>query len=209
MNDKQKRQKPGDEHYVNNREFTLVLDRYAIECRKAEAEGKEKPVMNRYLAECIMKMAFRLSLTPRFQGYSYREEMVQNAILAAVKYAHRFDGNRFDNGFAYITQILFSHMVITIKNEKKLYKTNLELIQQAIVTNIDDPEFLEFVDEHAREIADQKLTEMSNNGKNGKGGFKLRTGWTRESRESYSGGTPLVREDDIDLDVLDFMEEDN
>lgn len=196
---RQKRQKKGDEHYVNNREFTLNLDKYSRECKEAETEGREKPVMNRYLAECIMKMAYRLSLTPRFQGYYYREEMVQNGILAAVKYAHRFDGDRFDNGFAYITQILFSHMVITIKNEKKKYKTNLELIQQAYVTNIDNPEFAGIIDEHAREIADQKLSDMNDNGLGDKkGGFTLRTGYTKEARDAYIGGTPLVREDEVD-----------
>lgn len=203
---KRKRQTKNDEHYVNNKEFTLALDKYARECSAAETAGKEKPVMNRYLAECIMKMSFRLSLTPRFQGYPYREEMVQNGILAAVKYAHRFDGNRFDNGFAYITQILFSHMIITIKNEKKRYKTNLELIQQAYVSNIDNPEFAGQIEEHARSIADQKLSNLKDNeevpgGKGTRGGFALRTGWTKASREAYKGGTPLVREDDDEDDL--------
>lgn len=204
--EKRKRQKKGDDHYVNNKEFTLALDKYARACKVAEDSGEEKPVMSRYLAECIMKMSFRLSLTPRFQGYAYREEMVQNGILAAVKYAHRFDGDRFDNGFAYITQILFSHMIITIKNEKKRYKTNLELIQQAYATNIDNPEFALSIDEHARGIADQKLQEMAASaeepgGRGKRGGFTLRTGWTKESRESYTGGTPLVREDDDEDDL--------
>jgi hypothetical protein len=200
---KRKRQTKNDEHYVNNKEFTLALDKYARESKEAIAAGKEKPVMSRYLAECIMKMSFRLSLTPRFQGYPFREEMVQNGILAAVKYAYRFDGDRFDNGFAYITQILFSHMVITIKNEKKRYKTNLELIQQAYVTNIDNPEFADQIEEHARFISDQKLTDLKNSelepgGKGTRGGFTLRTGWTKEARDAYKGGTPLVREDEED-----------
>jgi hypothetical protein len=203
MTEKKTRQKKGDEHYVNNKEFTLALDKYARESKIASEKGEERPVMNRYLADCIIKMAHRLSLTPRFQGYFFRDEMVQNGILAAVKYAHKFDGDRFDNGFAYITQILFSHMVITIKNEKKRYKTNLELIQQAVVSNIDDPEMMAYFDEHAREIADQKLTDMVSNSVGGKGGFKLRTGWTKESRLAYTGGTPLVREDE------DFEEEDD
>lgn len=199
--EKRKRQTKNDENYVNNKEFTLALDKYARDCRAAEARGEEKPVMSRYLAECIMKMSFRLSLTPRFQGYAFREEMVQNGILAAVKYAHRFDGDRFDNGFAYITQILFSHMIITIKNEKKRYKTNLELIQQAYVSNIDNPEFAGSIDEQARMIADQKLEDMKQNteqpgGKGKRGGFTLRTGWTKASRDAYTGGTPLVREDE-------------
>lgn len=192
--EKRARQKPGDEHYVNNHTFTLALDSYARDCKTAKEKGLEKPVMPKYVAECIMKMAFRLSLTPRFRNYSYRDEMVQNGILGAVKYAHKFDGDRFDNGFAYITQILFSHMVITIKNEKKLYKTNLELIQQALVSNINDPELSQFIDEHAREIADQKLQDLEQNSIKGKGGFQLRTGWTKKSRSEYTGGTPLIRE---------------
>lgn len=212
MTEKRKRQKPGDEHYVNNREFTLALDKYARESQEAIKNGQEKPVMPRYIADCIIKMSFRLSLTPRFVGYHYRDEMVQNAILAAVKYAHRFDGNRFDNGFAYITQILFSHMIITIKNEKKRYKTNLELIQQAVATNVDNPEFAEYIEEHARDIADQKLSEMAKASDGVKGGFVLRTGWTKESREAYAGGKALVREDEEveiieHLDIEDFEED--
>ena len=205
--EKRQRQTKNDEHYVNNKEFTLELDKYARECKIANETGREKPVMNRYLADCIIKMSFRLSLTPRFQGYAFREEMVQNGILAAVKYAHRFDGDRFDNGFAYITQILFSHMVITIKNEKKKYKTNLELIQQAYASNIDNPEFANHIEEHARFISDQKLTDLKNGemqpgGKGTRGGFTLRTGWTKADRAAYKGGTPLVREDeDEDKDL--------
>ena len=191
-----KKQKKGDTHYVNNREFTLALDNYARAYKKAVKKKQEVPVMDRYIADCIIKMSNRLALTPRFQGYYFRDEMIQNAILAAVKYAHKFNGDKFDNGFAYITQILFSHMVITIKNEKKRYKTNLEMIQQSIISNIDDPEFSGMIDEFAKEIADQKLMEMQDDSQEkGKGGFTLRTGWTKESRDSYAGGTPLVRED--------------
>jgi len=156
---KRKRQKKGDVHYVNNEEFTIALDKYSRACREAEANEKEKPQMSNYIADCIIKMSNRLASTPRFAGYSYRDEMVQNAILAAVKYADRFNGDKFNNGFAYITQILFSHMVITIKNEKKRYKANLELIREM------------------------------------RGGFQLRTGYTKEDREAYQGGTPMVRDD--------------
>ena len=76
--------------------------------------------------------------------------MVNNAILAAVKYSHKFDGDRFDNGFAYVTQILFSHMIITIKNEKKKYETNLRLIQEAEVSVLGNDEFIEMADDHSQ-----------------------------------------------------------
>ena len=197
-----KRQKPGDDHYVNNREFTLALDDYSRACKIAEAEGNPLPQMNNYLGECILKMANRLAGSPRFRGYSYRDEMVANGIIAAVKYAHKFDGDRFDNGFAYVTQILFSHFIITIKNEKKKYETNLKLIQEAQMNAFGNDEYTEIMDDHARFIADQKLQEIEDNrlekdedGKTGRKGFHLRSGYTKEERANYMG-TPLVREDD-------------
>ena len=198
---KRTRQKPGDEHYVNNREFTLALDDYSRACKKAEDEGKEKPRMNNYLGDCIMRMSNRLANSPRFRNYSFRDEMIHNGILAAVKYAHRFDGDRFDNGFAYVTQILFSHFIITIKNEKKKYETNLQLIQQAEVGVIGNTEFSSLASEHARSIADQKLQDLEENkmerdedGKSNKRGFHLRSGYTKEERANYKG-TPLKRDD--------------
>ena len=197
---KRKRQKPGDEHYVNNREFTLALDKYSRECKEAEAEGKIKPRMNSYLGDCIMRMSYRLANSPRFSGYSFKDEMIHNGILAAVKYANRFNGDKFDNGFAYVTQILFSHFIITIKNEKKKYETNLKLIQAAEIGVFGNAEMTAVADHHSRGIADQKLQDMENSkmekdeeGKSNRRGFHLRSGYTKEERDNYSG-TPLVRE---------------
>ena len=197
---KRKRQKPGDEHYVNNREFTLALDKYSRECKQAEADGKIKPRMNSYLGDCIMKMSYRLANSPRFSGYSFKDEMIHNGILAAVKYANRFNGDKFDNGFAYVTQILFSHFIITIKNEKKKYETNLKLIQAAEIGVFGNAEMTAVADHHARGIADQKLQDMEKGklekdeeGKSNRRGFHLRSGYTKEERDNYSG-TPLVRE---------------
>lgn len=194
---KRARLKRGDRNYVNNKEFTAELDKYGRECRAAIAAGEKRPVMSRYLGECVIKMSNRLASTPRFYGYTYKDEMIQNGILGAMKYMHRFDGDRFDNGFAYVTQILFSHMIVTIKNEKKKYETNLKLIQNAEASVIGNSEFTEVANDHARAIADQKLGDLeSGKMKNGqKGGFQLRTGYTKASRDAYNKGTPMNPED--------------
>lgn len=199
---KRTRQKPGDVHYVNNKAFTLELDKYARACRAAEAEDEPKPRMNDYLGSCIVKMSNRLAGSPRFRNYSYRDEMVANGIMAAVKYAHKFDGDRFDNGFAYVTQILFSHFIITIKNEKKKYETNLRMIQEAHESIMANDEYDQLSTDHARFIADQKLEDIENQkqdkteGRN-KRGFHLRSGYTKEERANYSG-TPVERDEDED-----------
>jgi hypothetical protein len=168
-------------HYVNNKEFTAALDDYSRRCRAAIDAGKERPVMSRYLGDCIIRMATRLSLKSNFVGYPYRDEMVQDAILAAVKYAYRFNGDRYNNGFAFVTQILFSHMVQRIKKEKKKYLLDLKLIQGAEQQLFLNPEFHEEATEKARSIADQKLQDLQESkvGKDkdghSKGGFKLRS----------------------------------
>ena len=202
---KRKRQKPGDANYVNNKEFTKALDEYARRQRKYMKENNgERMQMSDYVASCIVKMSHRLCTTPRFSGYPYKDEMIQNGILAAVKYAHNFDGSRFDNGFAYVTSILFSHMIITIKKEKKMYETKMQMIQQMAV-DVD----LDMLEENHREnfikeIADQKLSQIESQRKRDDGdtsqrGFTLRTGWTKESRDAYDGGTPLWDEDPDDI----------
>lgn len=168
-------------HYVNNKEFTAALDEYSRKCRASIEAGKERPVMSRYLGDCIIRMATRLSLKSNFVGYPYRDEMVQDAILAAVKYAYRFNGDRYNNGFAFVTQILFSHMVQRIKKEKKKYLLDLKLIQGAEQQLFLNPEFHEEATEKARSIADQKLQDIQESkvGKDkdghSKGGFKLRS----------------------------------
>lgn len=203
MTDKRARQKPGDLHYVNNKEFTIALDKYAREQRKYISENDGKRIqMPDYVAESIMKMSTRLATTPRFSGYPFKDEMIQNGILAAIKYSHKFDGSRFDNGFAYVTQILFSHFVLTIKSEKRMYETKMKMIQQ--MENDIDLDLLETSDRDSfvKEIADQKLQQMEDQKKqktdtNGQG-FQLRTGYTKEERENYEGGTPLWDEEPED-----------
>ena len=196
MIEKRTRQKKGDLHYVNNKEFTKALDEYARECKAAIAANEERPQMSNYLGDCVLKMANRLSLTPRFRGYSYRDEMIQNGILAAMKYMYRFNGDKFDNGFAYVTQILFSHFIMTIKNEKKKYEMNMRLLLETEAAHIDNPEMANQAHEHAKQIAEQKLQQLEENKvEKGKGGFQLRTGYTKEARDAYKGGTPLNRDD--------------
>ena len=202
---KRQRLKKGDKNYVNNKQFTKALDEYARRQRKyIEENDGERMQMPDYVAECIIKMSHRLCTTPRFSGYPFKDEMIQNGILAAVKYAHNFDGSRFDNGFAYVTSILFSHMIITIKKEKKMYETKMQLIQQ-MAEEVD----LDMLEESHRnsfvkEIADQKLSQIEDQRKRADGdtsqrGFTLRTGWTKESRDAYEGGTPLWDEEPDDL----------
>tara|TARA_Y100000114_G_scaffold156206_1_gene182615 strand:- start:3083 stop:3781 length:699 start_codon:yes stop_codon:yes gene_type:complete len=182
------RQTKDSAHYVNNKEFTKALDEYSRKCRKQMEKGKPRPEMSRYLGDCIIRMANRLALRPNFVNYSYRDEMIQDAILAAVKYAYRFDGDRFDNGFAFVTQILFSHMVQRIKKEKRKYMIDLKLIQQAEQSLFLHGEFSDEASQKARAYADQKLGDIEDakpktKAEKGRTGFTLRSHTLRVKHE--------------------------
>lgn len=113
-----KKIKPKDrEHYVNSREF-------------------EEEIRNFYktdditikLGECINKIANGLSFAPNFINYSYKEEMVGDAI---VKMFSALKNKKFklDSGFSpfsYFTTIAFHAFINRIKKEKKHHKALTE-----------------------------------------------------------------------------------
>jgi hypothetical protein len=115
----QKKKQKG-KHYVSNPVFYAALVERRAEIKRAEEEGKQKPIISRYLAECIMNIAEKLSHRPNFIGYSYRDEMVQDAVDNCLSYGlDRFDPEKSKNPFAYFTQIAFNAFKLRIQKEKK------------------------------------------------------------------------------------------
>ena len=68
---KRKRKKAEDKpHYVNPKDFEDALEKYY-----------EDNKISDYLADCIQKIAQGLSYAPNFMNYSYKEDMVGDAII--------------------------------------------------------------------------------------------------------------------------------
>ena len=98
--------KPKDKkHYVNNAEFLEALKIYRIQLQHAKDHGKPKPKIPNYLGECIYKIASHLSYKPNFINYTFRDDMVSDAIENSLLYIDRFDPAKSSNPFAYFTQI--------------------------------------------------------------------------------------------------------
>lgn len=73
------------------------------------------------LAIYIKKIAEGLSYAPNFINYTYKEEMVGDAILKMVQALEhkKFDLENRDNPFGYFTTIAFHAFINRIKKEKK------------------------------------------------------------------------------------------
>ena len=129
--------KPKDKpHYVNNREFSYAVVDYVKSVQLAESEGKEPPKVTDYIATCFLKISEGLSHKSNFIRYTYREEMVMDAVENCLKAIHNYNieaatrtGN--PNAFAYFTQICYYAFLRRIAKEKKQQDVKFKYIETA------------------------------------------------------------------------------
>jgi hypothetical protein len=129
--------KPKDKpHYVNNRDFSQALVEYIKSVKEAEAAGKEIPKVTNYIAISFLKIAEGLSHKVNFIRYTYRDEMVMDAVENCLKAIHNYDieaatRSGLPNGFAYFTQICWYAFLRRIAKEKKQQDIKIKFISQS------------------------------------------------------------------------------
>lgn len=106
-------------HYVNNPDFLAALKVYKQQVQDAKDAGLPKPQVSNYIGECILKIANHLSYKPNFINYTYREEMISDGIENCLMYIDNFDPYKYNNPFAYFTQIIYYAFIRRIQKEKK------------------------------------------------------------------------------------------
>ena len=106
-------------HYINNKDFLKDMIKYRTAIRKAKRLGQPKPQIPTYVAKCFMMIAENLSHKPNFLSYTFRDEMVADAIENCVMYVDNFDPSKSSNPFAYFTQITYYAFLRRIQKEKK------------------------------------------------------------------------------------------
>lgn len=123
MTDNQKtkrpRAKPSAAHYVDNVKFYEAIKVYITKYREAEANDEPLPQISNYLGECISKISNRLSNSPNFAGYSFKDEMIADGIENCFLYLHKFNIDKYDNPFSYYTQVNYFAFIRRIQKEEK------------------------------------------------------------------------------------------
>jgi hypothetical protein len=106
-----RKKKPSDKpHYVNGKAFEDAIREYYSTDKITE-----------YLGEAIKKIASGLSFAPNFINYSYKDEMVGDAVVKMYQ-ALKYKKFKLDHGFkpfSYFTTIAFHAFISRIKKEKK------------------------------------------------------------------------------------------
>jgi hypothetical protein len=125
MNEMAPKLKPSQrEHYVNNKEFSLAVIDHARTLKLARAGTGLEPTASEYIGTCFLKICEGLSRKPNFIRYTYREEMVMDAVENCLKALGGFKADAvtrsgLPNAFAYFTQIAYFAFLRRIAIEKK------------------------------------------------------------------------------------------
>lgn len=120
------------EHYISNATLLDALVEYRKAVRRAKRNNEEKPVLPDYIGECILKIADRLSRKPNFYSYTFRDEMISDAVENCLLYVDNFDPNKSKNPFSYFTQIIYYAFLRRIQREKKHLYVKYKIAEQLI-----------------------------------------------------------------------------
>ena len=164
-------------HYVNNADFSAAVVEHVKEVNKAVANDQQIPVVPNYVAECLLKISERLSHKSNFVRYTYREEMVMDAVENCLKALANYNveaatrGGK-PNAFGYFTQISWYAFLRRIQKEKRQQDLKLKYIaesglDQFMVDPDEDPAVAKavqtFVDNLRRRIDDVKEKDQKFN----------------------------------------------
>ena len=136
--------KPKDKpHYVNNKDFSQAVVDYVASANAAKARGEEEPKITEYIGECFLKITEGLSHKSNFSGYTYREEMVMDAVENCLKAIGNYNLEAATrtgkpNAFAYFTQITWYAFLRRITKEKKQQEIKLKYLTKSGIDSFVD-----------------------------------------------------------------------
>jgi len=129
--------KPQDKpHYVNNANFSQAVVEYVTVLNEARDAGTELPIVPDYIARCFLKIAEGLSHKSNFIRYTYREEMVMDAVENCLKAIENYNLEAATrtgkpNAFAYFTQISWYAFLRRIAKEKNQQDVKIKFMTQS------------------------------------------------------------------------------
>lgn len=103
--------------YVNNAEFLDSLIQYKKQVLAAKLSGLPKPRVPEYIGECILKITENIAKRPNFSSYTFKEDMIGDAIENCLLYIDNFDEDQSKNPFGYFSRIIWYAFLRRIESE--------------------------------------------------------------------------------------------
>ena len=143
-------------HYVNNADFSQAVVDYVTLVEQAKKSKTTIPKVPDYVAQCFLRIAEGLSHKANFIRYTYREEMVMDAVENCLKAISNYNLEAATrtgkpNAFAYFTQISWFAFLRRIAKEKKQQDVKIKYLTQSGIENFIDNEL---GDEASQQVVD-------------------------------------------------------
>jgi len=140
-------------HYVNNAEFSQAVVDYVTLVEQAKKSQTTIPKVPDYVAQCFLRIAEGLSHKANFIRYTYREEMVMDAVENCLKAISNYNLEAATrtgkpNAFAYFTQISWFAFLRRIAKEKKQQDVKMKYLTQSGIENF-------IINDHGDEMSQQ------------------------------------------------------
>jgi len=193
--------------YVNNKELFAELCIFNAAYILATEAGLERPQISNKIAHAIMQVCTRMANSYNFCNYTYKDEMISDAILKCYKKIHGFDPLRSENPFAYVSQIAWNSFLYRIKEEQKessikarmiREKMSDEFVQHGVDTDADEGSnaFVEFLKENDAFVDYIELRK-----ENAK---TIHPSLKHRNKTPYVKKFVELKEDDTEFDLSDF-----
>ena len=144
-------------HYVNNAQFSQAVVDYVKQVNHCRDNGIDIPKVPDYIAQCFLRISEGLSHKSNFIRYTYREEMVMDAVENCLKAVLNYNLETATrtgkpNAFAYFTQISWYAFLRRISKEKKQQDIKMKFLQRASIEDFvdggDDQEAIQAVNSY-------------------------------------------------------------
>lgn len=144
-----KRQKNSDNPEVVAK-YYLTNSRLLPEVIKSKTAGK----ISAQLAEMLMLLTKRYASRPAFSGYTFRDDMVAEALADLCKNALKFNPERSDNPFAFYTSCIHNSFLGFLNVEKKHRK-----IRDQLLIDIGENPSFNFQEEYREQLKEGGMKE--------------------------------------------------
>jgi len=172
-------EKKRKKNYINNKDFHLVMKAYRVIYDKAIEEGKPTPTQPRYFGEAIKMMTTKIASKPCWSGYSFLDEMKDDAMMTCITYAHRYDPIKAEaseqgpNPFSYFTMVIINAFRQRLNTEEKqryikaiLYKNSSAFLESNADSDFNDDSIDSIIYRFERKQAEKKIKSKAKLEKN-------------------------------------------
>lgn len=136
--------------YINNSDFVKALSEHKKLVQESKSNNSIEPRLPDYIGQCFMKIAEGLSHRPNFINYTYKDEMIADAIENCIMYCQNFDPDKSKNAFSYFTTVTWYAFLRRIQKEKKQLYIKYKATEQLGI--LDEYELLELEEGQNRQF---------------------------------------------------------